>query len=330
MIFGFNLMNISQIGYSLYVTVLKFTKNVSFLLQIAILSIAIFFSFPQPLQAQQSVPPLFFPETPGDKISLFGNRLNSPTMYGFGAESNSIYYKSNNNHRWYNQRNADGGLSASMTLNSNGNLGIGTPSPNHELVVQGDDPVIQLRDDTADNSANAARLELLERAEGDFDDGAFLWWNGDSNKLLIGTKINGANKNVFVINSANSNVGIGTSSPSAADRLAVNGRIRAKEIVVETGWSDFVFNQDYLLRSLPEVEQYIQQHGHLPDIPTAAEVADQGVQLGEMESRLLQKVEELTLHLIEMHKRVRTLEQMNVTLQKELTSATAKQLTRGG
>lgn len=206
---------------------------------------------------------------------------------------------------------ANGNSENRVTFDQTGRVGIGTQNPDHELVIQGNDPAVQIRDDTTDNSENAARLELLERAGGQFDGGAFLWWNGDSNKLLIGTKNNGINTNVLVINRAGSNVGIGTSNPSANDRLAVNGRIRAKEIVVETGWSDFVFNPDYTLNSLSEVERYIHQHGHLPDIPSATEVAVNGVPVGEMESRLLQKVEELTLHLIDMHKRMQALEQAN-------------------
>jgi hypothetical protein len=190
-----------------------------------------------------------------------------------------------------------------------GNVGIGTTAPNHELVIQGDDPAMQIRDAQTNNSENAARLELLERADGNFNGGAFLWWNGESNKLLIGTKNNGTNTNVLVINRAASNVGIGTTNPSPSDRLAVNGRIRAKEIVVETGWSDFVFNHDYKLMSLPEVENYIQKHRHLPGIPSATEVDNNGVQVGQMESRLLQKVEELTLHIIDLHKQIQILKQ---------------------
>ncbi len=208
----------------------------------------------------------------------------------------------------------NGGNAIDLQINpGGGNVGIGTTNPNHELVVQGDDPAVQIRDDTTNNSADAARLELLERAGGAFDGGAFLWWNGETNKLLVGTKENGVNTNVLVVDRATSSVGIGTQNPGNY-RLAVNGPVRAKEVVVETGWSDFVFEPDYELRSLEQIEAHIREHGHLPDIPSAEEVAKNGVKVGEMESKLLQKVEELTLHLIDLNKRIESLEEENAQL----------------
>lgn len=98
------------------------------------------------------------------------------------------------------------------------------------------------------------------------------------------------------------NVGIGTTNPTYP--LAVNGTIRAKEIIVETGWADFVFDEDYQLPSLAEVERHIKAEKHLPGIPSAAKVAADGVSVGEMQAKLLQKIEELTLHQIEQEKRL--------------------------
>jgi len=98
------------------------------------------------------------------------------------------------------------------------------------------------------------------------------------------------------------NVGIGTSNPQA--KLAVNGNILAKEIKVKTDIStpDYVFEPDYDLPSLNDIEAYIKQHKHLPEIPSAAEVEKEGLDLAEMNLLLLKKVEELTLHMIEMKK----------------------------
>jgi len=98
------------------------------------------------------------------------------------------------------------------------------------------------------------------------------------------------------------NVGIGTSSPT--EKLSVNGKIRAHEIKVETAnWPDYVFAKDYELPSLDETEKHIQQNGHLPGIPSAEEVKANGIDLGEMNAKLLKKIEELTLYLIESEKR---------------------------
>lgn len=238
----------------------------------------------------------------------------------------------NNNKTWTltSHQNTNGvglwenGTQGRFIVTSGGRVGIGTTNPNHELVVQGNDPALQVRDDTTDNSANAARFELLERAGGSFDGGAFFWWNGETNKLLIGTKRNGDNTNVLVVDRATNSVGIGTQTPGNY-RLAVNGSVRAKEVVVETGWSDFVFDPNYTLPSLDEVEKHISEHHQLPDIPSATEVLNQGVKVGEMESKLLQKVEELTLYLISMNNRVRELEAENGRLRKSSVTATASQ-----
>ncbi|PYF74190.1 hypothetical protein [Pedobacter nutrimenti] len=100
------------------------------------------------------------------------------------------------------------------------------------------------------------------------------------------------------------NIGIGTADPKGY-KLAVNGKVRAQEIKVETAnWPDYVFAKDYQLPSLKETEKHIQEKGHLPGIPSAVDVKDNGVDLGEMNARLLQKIEELTLHLIEKDKQI--------------------------
>lgn len=102
------------------------------------------------------------------------------------------------------------------------------------------------------------------------------------------------------------NVGIGTDNPK--NKLDVNGTIRATEVKVETGWADFVFEKDYKLPSLLEVEAHINEHKRLPDIPSEAQVKEEGVGLGEMQVKLLQKIEELTLYVIQQDKKIQSLE----------------------
>jgi hypothetical protein len=98
-------------------------------------------------------------------------------------------------------------------------------------------------------------------------------------------------------------VGMGTSSPQASARLAVNGTVYAQKIeATQTGWPDFVFEPGYSLMPLPNLQRYIQQHRRLPGLLSAQDAATKGVDLGDNQAILLQKVEELTLYLIEARK----------------------------
>ena len=80
------------------------------------------------------------------------------------------------------------------------------------------------------------------------------------------------------------------------------GTFRAKEVVVETGWCDYVLEDNYNLRSLKDVESYIKKNKHLPEIPSAKDIEANGAAVGEMTSKLLLTVEELTLYMIDMKK----------------------------
>lgn len=123
---------------------------------------------------------------------------------------------------------------------------------------------------------------------------------GPKGGLNIGYQSNFIATDVNML-SVNGNVGIGTLN-SQGYKLAVNGTIRAKEIRVDTGWADFVFKKGYQLPTLEEVEKHINEKGHLPNIPSEAEVKAVGVDLGEINAKLLQKIEELTLYTIQLQK----------------------------
>jgi hypothetical protein len=107
--------------------------------------------------------------------------------------------------------------------------------------------------------------------------------------------------NIKFLVGSDGSVGIGTTSPSYL--LSVNGTLGAKEIVVtDVVGADFVFEDNYKLMSLEEVEKFVKKNKHLPDIAPAKEMEKKGVSVGEMQSKLLQKIEELTLYVIEQNK----------------------------
>lgn len=106
---------------------------------------------------------------------------------------------------------------------------------------------------------------------------------------------------IFVA-AATGNVGIGTDNPTY--KLSVLGNIRSNEVVVETGWADYVFDKKYKLPLLSDVEKFIQLNKHLPNIPSAKEVEEKGLHLGDTQKRMMEKIEELTLYMIEANKQL--------------------------
>ncbi len=214
-------------------------------------------------------------------------------------------------------------------LNSNGFVGIGTNTPASKLHVthtgrtgiQLGGPstsvyaVGDLKFQPSDNNSVGGakywnwsfRTDSWSSAPGDFvlyshDGNSYtspIIFQSDGDLLL--TTGNGSGRN--------GNVGIGTITPDF--KLDVLGTIRATEVKVATGWSDFVFESNYNLKSLDQVKVFINNNGHLPDIPSAKDIAENGISLGKMDALLLQKIEELTLYVIEQQLEIKKLKTEN-------------------
>jgi hypothetical protein len=116
-----------------------------------------------------------------------------------------------------------------------------------------------------------------------------------------------------------SDLRIGTTTQATGYSLSVNGKIACTEVLVqaEASWPDYVFADDYKLMSLTDLENNINKNKHLPGLPAAAEVEKNGIEIGDLQVKLLEKVEELTLHLIEQNKQIEALQQEIKSLKEE-------------
>jgi hypothetical protein len=133
--------------------------------------------------------------------------------------------------------------------------------------------------------------------------------------LYVGNPFQSVGANLAIKAITNGNVGIGTENPQA--KLAVNGTVLAKEVKVKNDITvpDYVFEDDYQLPALNEIEAYVKENKHLPEIPSAKDIERDGLNLAEMNLLLLKKVEELTLHLIEKEKEIKSLKSLEARIE---------------
>ncbi len=182
-----------------------------------------------------------------------------------------------------------------------GNVAIGAnvPDANTKLTLQ--------------TRADYATALSIRNPSGSAKFNAYVGGPINGNTISLGTP--GPMPIAFYTNSANrmfitagGNVGIGTDNPT--NKLSVYGNIRSTEVIVETAnWPDYVFNNKYVLRPLYEVEKFIQLNNHLPNIPAANEIEKSGLQLGDMQKKMMEKIEELTLYIIQQQKEINELKE---------------------
>ncbi len=113
-------------------------------------------------------------------------------------------------------------------------------------------------------------------------------------------------QNIKLLPSGQVSIGVSVAAASGY-KLTVDGKVLCEELKVKlrsSGWPDYVFAKNYNLPSLSELEKYIQDNKHLPNIPSAAEVDANGIEVGDMQKRMMEKIEELTLYIIQLQKQV--------------------------
>ncbi len=211
-------------------------------------------------------------------------------------------------------------------------IGAGTTSATNTFMLRNSllDTVLRMRDDgrmgIGYNGASYGRTLNLGGTGQNFytsNEAAFGGAIFPTDTSLVLWSNSGAN-NYLVLQPSWGNTGIGTYTPNAKFHvngnmliggnsaniktgysLSVDGKIVAEEVLVQlsTSWPDYVFNKDYKLMPLKELEKSIRENNHLPNIPTAAEVEKEGITLGDMNKRLMEKVEELTLYIIDLDKK---------------------------
>ena len=188
----------------------------------------------------------------------------------------------------------------SVTGNSyfNGRIGIGTTNPYSKLQIQ-------VPGNALGNEWQEHPLAIWSGYSAN-SDYALVIGTDKTNKCSYLQSINIEVSNApLVLNPNGGNVGIGTINTQGY-KLAVAGSMVAEKYVckLKSSWPDFVFNDDYKLPTLFEIEQFIKENKHLPNVPSASEVKEDGIDLGEMNRILLQKLEEVTLYVIDLQKQI--------------------------
>lgn len=230
----------------------------------------------------------------GDHIRLVTNY----TDYGGGLESSSALRFS---------VNGNGIENPSFYVKSNGDVGIGTINPDVKLSIEGDVNI-------GGEGNSMLKVRHINGKNNNTTDQADLYLNYSNEKSVhIGSTSKPST--LFV----NGRIGIGTQNLPSDYKLAIVGKMISEEVKIasNTNWPDYVFEEKYQLPTLNEVEHYIKENGHLQHIPNAYSVKTEGFLLGEMNAKLLQKIEELTLYTIEQEKKITSLEYLNSKIEQD-------------
>ncbi|MBK8142166.1 MAG: hypothetical protein IPK57_15155 [Chitinophagaceae bacterium] len=247
--------------------------------------------------------------SPSYKLDVNGN---ARTVGNFIAEDGYIQIKSTTDSKLWNMQYSSGtgrllflesGVER-VILQNGGNVGIGETFPAEKLHVNGN---TMIDGDATLNTVNPT----IQLQNSDVNKG-FIQLSGDN--IRIGTnsgntagkfviRTNGGDR-VFVDESGNVNIGSQTDAPGY--KLRVDGKMICEEVKVKlsTAWPDYVFDDKHKLMTIGELSKFIRQNKHLPNIPSAKEIESNGMEVGDMQKRMMEKIEELTLYIISLQQQI--------------------------
>ncbi len=239
--------------------------------------------------------------SPKAKLDVTGNMLLSvpynsaaPVINAMTIDVSTFHSSTNAKNSYFLKIRDVGSNSTRFIVKGDGNIGVGVAEPQKRLDIVGDMKLfVPFNPDAPVINAMSIDIPTLSTME-------------NAQKSYFLRMMDLGNPGTSFIFRGDGNVGIGTINPYY--KLDVEGTIRAHEIRVNTNvGADFVFDEDYALRPLDEVSDFIQANKHLPEIPPAANMIENGLDMGEFQIKLLQKIEELTLYMIELKKENDTL-----------------------
>jgi len=200
-------------------------------------------------------------------------------------------------------------VKAQNTFPATGNVGIGTTTPQAKLhIAQVNGAGIILSTNGAGTTATPVSRQIQWQNYNGVTAGSIDLLDMSQNTTGTSMVFNVANNSNVQTEAMRinwfGNVGIGTTVTNGY-KLAVNGTIGARAVIVETAtWSDYVFEKNYKLKTIPELEAFINTNKHLPNVPSACEVEEKGIDIATMDATLLAKIEELSLYIIEQNKKL--------------------------
>ncbi len=203
----------------------------------------------------------------------------------------------------------EGSIGAGLNITTNNDVGVGTVTPQARLhVLGGTDETIRITSlnpsiQFTDGLPVQNKKGFIDLSGNDFRIGT----NTENNLGNFIIRVNGLNT-VYI--NPEGNMSIGTSSVATGYKVNIGGKVMCEELKVQLRpWADYVFADNYKLMNLSQLERFIKKNKHLPNIPSAAEVEKNGLEVGDMQRRMMEKIEELTLYIIELKKEIDTLKE---------------------